>query len=67
MALSACNAFYMHRMAYRIHREKKIRVACILVTRATPLQLSIYSIQTNGEPLTVFVSGLKFRYLLIIL
>ena len=30
MALSACNAFYMHRMAYRFHREKKIRVACIL-------------------------------------
>ena len=30
MALSACNAFYMHRMAYRFHREKKIQVACIL-------------------------------------
>ena len=28
------------------------------VTRATPLQFSICSIQTNGEPLTVFVSGL---------
>ena len=28
------------------------------VTHDTPLQLSIRSIQTNDEPLTVFVSGL---------
>ena len=32
VALSACNAFHMHRMTYRSHREKKIRAACILGT-----------------------------------
>ena len=37
MALSACNAFNMHRMAYMIHREKKIRVACILVDQLANL------------------------------
>ena len=36
------------------------------VTRATLLQLSMCSIESNGEPLTVFVSGLLFLYLLII-
>ena len=32
MILSPCNAFHMHIMTYRSHREKKIRAACILGT-----------------------------------
>ena len=42
MALSACNAFYMHRMAYRNHREKKIRVACILGTAKNEIDFLLW-------------------------
>ena len=48
MALSAFNAFYMHRMAYRRHRGWKVGVAYILGTAKIENDFLLCSWRSRG-------------------
>ena len=49
MALSAFIAFYLHRMAYRSHKEYKIKVPCILGTTKIEIDLLLWWLYWSDE------------------
>ena len=49
MALSAFNVFYMHRMAYRSHREYKIPEASILGTAKIEIDFLLWWLYWSDE------------------